>query len=393
MKGKSDIKLTVKKMTGDRPFFWRPEAQFVDEQNEELIFYWSDTDEKFRISVCSLKTWRWTEKTKRFSLIQRPGSPLSKEVKKPLPIHRCTAGTLCILAEHRVLLLFGGLDRAEVPTSNFYVIDIDTYKWWQVETPEDILPRVGATMTFVNNLLYIFGGQHEASNTFSVVQFDPAKLTWGWTIRDRPYPSNVPLMGYAGDVIPLYDGKKFLLLPGYIQEDSDEVSLRRQRIDLFLNWLSKIDMSASQTIIFDPFQYTFQVCDSAINGEFPSKMAGYDIAIVSSRRLLQEGISVKHEENKDTAAPVVNSILITEWSTFTPSTGTRALPEMWILGLSESPNNSSVSRCLRLRDKFKELNMSLMSCAVLTDRRIILLGSNAPVDEEENFNTCVEIEV
>ncbi|KAG6864696.1 hypothetical protein C0991_007800 [Blastosporella zonata] len=66
-------------------------------------------------------------------------------------------------------------------------------KWWKVDIPDEVSPRMDAKMTFIDNHLYIFGGRDRES--YSIAKYDTDSDKWAWIVRDRPYPSNVPTLG------------------------------------------------------------------------------------------------------------------------------------------------------------------------------------------------------
>lgn len=52
----------VKRLQGSKPIYFRPEAQFLDAENETVYFYWQRIDPgPFRLSALSLRTGIWKE--------------------------------------------------------------------------------------------------------------------------------------------------------------------------------------------------------------------------------------------------------------------------------------------------------------------------------------------
>lgn len=114
------------------------------------------------------------------------------------------------------------------PTSDLYLICLDMMKWWQVDIPNEVSPRVDAEMTFIDNRLYIFGGRGHES--YSIANFDSNTDRWTWVVCDKPYPPHVPHFGFAGNAIPVYGDKQILLIPGCANEGLKPVSQYANRI-------------------------------------------------------------------------------------------------------------------------------------------------------------------
>ncbi|KAF8064938.1 hypothetical protein FPV67DRAFT_1500806 [Lyophyllum atratum] len=276
-----DLTLYTKKLTGaNRPTCVRPEARFIDKAKGELIFYWcedSSLGHPFQISVLNLKTGEW-EDTTHYLCLEKPWSPLSPETQKPLPRHVQSAAAFCKLEGHRIIILFGGLDITENPTSDMYVIDIDRHRWWKVDVPENVVPRVDHEMVSIENRLYIFGGR-PGHDSYSVVEFNPVTLSWSWPVQDRPYPDDLRIaLGWSGGVVPIHGGREILLLPGISDDPEND------------------NFAATHIAKYDIVKQTFTVFKTT-GGLFPIDMEGYDdFLLTSAGPFHQLGASVKLEE-------------------------------------------------------------------------------------------------
>ncbi|KAG5652029.1 hypothetical protein H0H81_006520 [Sphagnurus paluster] len=359
-------------MTGACPEYQRPCGRFVDDKTQEIIFYWQNDDGVYQISIYDISRRRWVNKTKNFKKIAMPNSPLSEElVREPLPDHNGSAGTLCRLSGRRVILLYGGFnEREDAPTRNFYMIDIDRSRWWKVDVPGHIPPRVDATMVFIKDTLYIFGGRRQES--YSMAQFN-SEHAWDWIVTREPYPAHI-VLGYPGDSISVFGGDKILLLPGYPNEKIQEVNY-----------------SPSKTVLFDTKKRSFQVYGD-MGGKFPTKIIGCDIFLAKSQHFLgQETWRVKVEDQEVLGQDANCSVILVAWkSTFE---GRRDVPEVWLFNLSLSQPSTSNTCCAGLREELKEEDVSLLTCAVVVDDRVIIFGSTDEVDEEKKFDVCVELKL
>ncbi|KAF5373447.1 hypothetical protein D9615_009507 [Tricholomella constricta] len=368
----------------------RPTARFVDDINEEIFFYWLDEEDKYQLSILSLRTGVWSNKTEKFKMIETPGSPLSSEIGGVgLPVHNAAADVFCRLAGYRVILLFGGYsglseDAASAPTSRLCIINIDTFKWWEVDVPADLVPRLNARLVFVEDELYVFGDRGRARNTYSMARFDNRTHRWTWAVKDKAYPAHVPPLGFCGDAISVFGGKQILLMPGY-------QTARGAKKET-------INYTAASFVLFDRTRRSFGECN--ITGRFPSGVIGCDVFLASSRGFLQ-GLDDTHTHppdgaNRSAAAAGATScsVLMAMWQPCLEED--RDLPELWLLDLSPNSNSPSTSRCLHYQEKFRNLGeedqMSLITAAVLVDRRIVIFGTKEPVNEETKFGACLEIE-
>ncbi|KAF5373403.1 hypothetical protein D9615_009511 [Tricholomella constricta] len=372
---------------------WGPHtARFVDDINKEIIFYWLDDEDKYQLSILSLRTGVWSNETEKFKVIETPGSPLSSEIGGVgLPIHNAAADVFCRLAGYRVILLFGGYsglpeDAASVPTSRLCIVNLDTFKWWDVDVPADLTPRLSARLVFVEDELYVFGGQGRAvRNTYSMARFDNRTHRWTWVVKDKAYPAHVPPLGFCGDAISVFGGKQILLMPGY------QMARAKQETTNY---------TAASFILFDRTRRSFKKCN--ITGKFPSGVIGCDVFLAFSRGFLQ-GLDDTHThphpadgaDRSGAAGATSCSVLMAVWKPCLKDE--RDLPELWLLDLSPNSNSPSTSRCLHYQEKFRNLGeeedrMSLITAAVLVDRRIVILGTKQPVNEETKFGACLEIE-
>ncbi|KAF8056282.1 hypothetical protein FPV67DRAFT_1787111 [Lyophyllum atratum] len=368
------LSLYTKRLTGDRPTCVPPEASFIDKAKQELIFYWSEDSSlghPFQISVLNLKTGRWKNTTKHYLCLEKPWSPLSPETKKPLPRHAQSAAALCKLEGHRIIILFGGLDITENPTSDMYMIDIDRHRWWKVDVPENVVPRVDHEMVSIENRLYIFGGL-PGHDSYSVVEFNPFNLSWSWPVIDRPYPDDLRrVLVWSAGVVPIHGGREILFLPG-ISDDPENGNF-----------------AATHIVKYNIIKQTFTV-SKTIGGILPVDMEGYDdLLLTSTGSLKQLGASIKLEEGStaDTC-----SVLVATWDKYFPDDNKRPSPELWLFTLSTT-KPSMCDRLDKLEERLKELNLSFVTSAVLTDQAILLLGCREEPAEDDlhEFNICVEI--
>ncbi|KAG5722235.1 hypothetical protein E4T56_gene15237, partial [Termitomyces sp. T112] len=363
--------------------------------NEMIFFYWQDVDHgPFRLSSLSLRTGKWMDK-KGFRKLKHPWSPLSVELnatKAPLPPHRGAADTFCVIKGHRVILLFGGMRLDGTgPTSDLHLICLDMMKWWQVDIPNEVAPRVDAKMTFIDNRLYIFGGRGHES--YSIANFDSNIERWTWTVHDEPYPPHVPHFGFAGNAIPVYGGKQILLIPGCADERLKP---------------PYSNCSPSHVVLFDIASQTFRKYND-VKGEFPTKIYGMNSFVVSSSRLLDGRLAVKTETEEGLPEGMLNactSVIIAAWhddelddhnstddeDSDSPSDSPLCdMPDLWLLNLS----TTQPSDCCRLnlREKLESLEITVACCDALADRRILLFGSSSTVPNEGFIDRCIEIDL
>ncbi|PNW72026.1 hypothetical protein CHLRE_16g685500v5 [Chlamydomonas reinhardtii] len=95
-------------------------------------------------------------------------------------------GACCCVALGTQVLVFGGADRVPVSFSDLWVLETEggKYEWTRI-TPLyapgcKVMPRSGATMTAVGDLLYLFGGTEPVSNVIfnDIKVLDPKTWTW-----------------------------------------------------------------------------------------------------------------------------------------------------------------------------------------------------------------------
>lgn len=120
------------------------------------------------------------------------------------------------------------------------MVDPDNLSWWYLEVEGNPLrPRIHPAVASVGDSVYVFGGYARLEpkcdplpyNSFSILafKFDLSKKSWRCKVQDRSYTNpchtnhlyiNPIPQGHAfGAAIPLYGGKKILLLPGRHTED------------------------------------------------------------------------------------------------------------------------------------------------------------------------------
>ncbi|KAG6813877.1 hypothetical protein H0H92_006284 [Tricholoma furcatifolium] len=374
----------VWKLGGDKPVYYRPEGQWVDEENDIVYFYYQDINYgPYRLTSLSLKTKKWTE-NKRLKMIVNSRNLLSKEVIEPLPPLRGAADAFGMINNHRVIILFGGMNLDGNPTSDLCIIHLDKARWWKVDfTSDEVQPRarVDASMTFINDRLYIFGGRHHES--YSIAEYAP-NGKWRWTACDEPYPSPVPKFGFCGMVHAVYGGTHILLIPGCM-----DVNLSPPHNDL----------DASHVVLFDVSQRTFQVYED-VTGEFPTNIYGMNSCVISQDRIFNGRLLKAEDDSSETSHPCC-AILIATWhedgggdgsddETGSNSSLLNDMPELWVLNLSAAGK----AECTRvdIQDKLATLGApNIACCDAFPDRRIVLLGTSSDVPNQQVFDRCIEI--
>ncbi|KAG6828362.1 hypothetical protein H0H93_014946, partial [Arthromyces matolae] len=209
-------------------------ADFLDTVNEHIILYWYDSEDEesvYHISRLELKTRRWSHLTDQFWKVDDPISPFPNRTKDPLPIHDGAAARLCHINGNTLIILFGGRDANSEDTANLYVINLNRIEWFQVHTPAGTIPRADATMQFVDNQLFIFGGNGElAYSSFSVATFDPLKATCEWSTSDHP---PLPSLGICPGSQLIFGNSKIMLFPGVDKDEEESMINFRGRIFIY----------------------------------------------------------------------------------------------------------------------------------------------------------------
>lgn len=157
------------------------------------------------------------------------------------PIPRLTLPGCCLvkIGDRGFIFIIGGFD-ADLyqPSARVIVVDPDNLSWWYLEVEGNPLrPRIHPAVASVGDSVYVFGGYARLEpkcdplphNSFSILALNQDNDSWRWKVRDRPYskPSHtnqlyinpIPQDHAFGAAIPLYNGKKILLLPGRHTED------------------------------------------------------------------------------------------------------------------------------------------------------------------------------
>ncbi|KAG6856182.1 hypothetical protein H0H87_006777 [Tephrocybe sp. NHM501043] len=384
------LHIRIKTLYGTKPVYFCPRGQFVDEENRLIYFYWQDLyNRSFRITRLSLTTGRWVEK-KSIRQIKNPWSPLSRvfdTTEAPLPQHRDAADAFCVINGQRVILLFGGTGANGAMTSDLFLICLDMSKWWKVDIPDEVSSRVHAKMAFVENRLYIFGGRGHES--YCIANYDTESDKWSWVVRDEPYPSHVPPLGFAGEVLPVYGGAQLLLIPGCIDQSLEIVSLAQlfRCLKVLVTASERLQpysyYSASHVVLFDIARRRF-IAYTDVEGEFPARrIYGLNAFVVSSNRLLDGRVAVKEEPEKRFPKDMLNvctSIVLAVWhededsdeednpseDSLSCSDEIHDVPELYILNLSTT--QKSDCRCLDIHEKLESLGITFASCAAITDR-------------------------
>ncbi|KDR73670.1 hypothetical protein GALMADRAFT_142130 [Galerina marginata CBS 339.88] len=114
-------------------------------------------------------------------------------------------------------------------------IDDSAKLYWWVDSIGGgyVQPRMKAKMFFLGNKLYLFGGTKRMAQSFkdepeqiysySIAEFvrKSKQDTWQWTVRDVPYPDNIPGNIILGDGVPIYGETYILFTPGKRSHCSD----------------------------------------------------------------------------------------------------------------------------------------------------------------------------
>jgi hypothetical protein len=145
-----------------------------------------------------------------------------------LPALRKSATTFLRLNGRKFILIFGGRKNKTV-SSDLYAVDVDDLAWWAVRVEGGpVAARMCASIVAIDTRIYIFGGltfAEEAVLSFCVAEYTPDDRRWKWIVCDQPYPQHIPDLGYGGEAIPVYNGKKIMLTGGRTEDTS--VSLIR----------------------------------------------------------------------------------------------------------------------------------------------------------------------
>lgn len=133
---------------------------------------------------------------------------------------------LSVVNGRKLILFFGRYStKGKRATSVLIAVDILREEWAFVPIEGgSVPPRLDAAMHMVRNRLYIFGGRSypqpasdddEIISTYSIAEHSETDGRWFWICIDRPFPEHLPLLGYTMCIVPIDQGKKFVLFPGY----------------------------------------------------------------------------------------------------------------------------------------------------------------------------------
>jgi hypothetical protein len=405
-------RLEIRLLTGDQPKYGSPAELLIDDEKEEVIFYWLDEQSlQWQISVCNLGTGNWknisvsvTEFTKFVNnyvpqntmSFTHPGTALKE--KRALPNHCGASSTLWKFEGSRIILLFGGEEREGSPASAtryLTAFDIDNHIWWYVDASQwdTLSPRVDACATTIDNRLFIFGGRHIVerrfvpAKSFSVAEFSENRCNW--IVVDKAYPRNVPDFGFKGMCRPLRGQKKICLIRG--------LTGRAKHVRIYLHLIYKIanffvisfQVKFTRDLwLFDVEHHTFEVIPGE-PGALPSSIRLYyaennTTQPLGNLRLKSENASVKSEpdDEPDLGVAPTSSILFAIWGGSTTDSDT---PELWCLSLS--PSTASF-RCLDIQKYLEDLEVDTNTFVVVKNRSILL---GCQEIEGDFFNTVVEI--
>lgn len=124
------------------------------------------------------------------------------------------------------MLLFGGQQKNRL-CADLIAVDLESLTWFIIPVEGgSVAARMSASMVTVKDRVYIFGGTGSRCcrtlDTYSVAEYTNLDRKWQWIVRDEPYPEHVPSLGYDLGVVPVYGGKKILLIAG--RDNNTDVS-------------------------------------------------------------------------------------------------------------------------------------------------------------------------
>ncbi|KAJ7130343.1 hypothetical protein C8R44DRAFT_872154 [Mycena epipterygia] len=264
-------KLVVKKLKGDAPPSEVPSSHAIDDEEHVLFFntYNEDAEYGSEIYACNLKRMTWKNITKSIKHLPFPlGSPECAE-QLPSRFGGAMAFYRSRASAQRILFIFGGQidglsqDNFGQISNELIAVDIDNSKWWVVDVAGGpVTARVQSQLVVVDDQLFIFGGktcvdgQFQSTESYCIASLQNHQ--WTWEVRDTPYPSHVPALGFCCDSSIVQDGErqKILLIAGCT--DSEE----------------EVKLLPPSFILFDIGLRTFtpQVGDS---GTFPGTVSWY----------------------------------------------------------------------------------------------------------------------
>lgn len=159
----------------------------------------------------------------------------------------------------KFLFIFGGYSM-KGPTSDLLAIDLTQGLWSNVPMKGGpVSTRLDSAITFVGNRLHIFGGRSDFDDpeeervlrSYSIAEYSssPCNQEWKWICIDQPYPTTVPDLGFALQVVSIPEMNKILIFPG--REGYNKVSLEsnimRICFQLIPGILSSLFISPSQS--------------------------------------------------------------------------------------------------------------------------------------------------
>ncbi|KAG6856183.1 hypothetical protein H0H87_006778 [Tephrocybe sp. NHM501043] len=399
-----NLHITIKTLVGDNPVYFRPEGQFVDEENRWVYYYWRDVDNRpgpgssdrpFRLTRLALGSGRWEDLTKRLRKID-PRNPFAEELsptEAPLPEHRGTADAFCRINGHPVILLFGGTKtnnkagKKKDTTTSDPLPDLlrPRLKWWKVDIPDKVKPPHGREdgRLLIIGCIFLVASDMSRIRLRSVIRNGGGGLG---VVCDEGFPADVPSLGWVGECGTGLWGHAYLVGPGVYQ----------------------FDFSAKQVVLFEIGKRlgNFHVYDD-VKGEFPRDIFGMNSFAKSHTRpppSVGTSKSDNDENNKRTF-----EVMLATWHNFVADDSTTGkgskknnnnnnkvheMPKLWVLELSTQQNpNLSQAKCtpVKINKKLKSLRITVSSCAALGDRKLLLFGSSSLVVNEGGMDRCIAI--
>ncbi|TFK69841.1 hypothetical protein BDN72DRAFT_959249 [Pluteus cervinus] len=270
---------------------------------------------------------------------------------RPFPALRHSAITFYVMGGRKFLFIFGGYSMSG-PTSELFAIDIAQGVWFDVPIQEgsrSVSPRLDSAIAFVGNRLYIFGGRSDFDDpvdgcilrSYSIAEYSISTQNqeWKWICTDQPYPTMVPNLGFALQVVSMPEMNRILIFPG------------RE------GYSKPFYITQPKVLAFSTDDHSFAIAPFQVpTNDFPLEVMGYDV----------------HRIYTNPASSQL--ILFTAWSILMTDKGGDVVPEMWLC--NPSPSGQSWKRqglrkitCGLMKDHELDLNK-----AITCHGRVLFLG-------------------